>query len=187
MKCKGRLVTALVVGLSAGWIAPANATVINYVLSPDVSGTLAGGVTYEVSATFSWNSSTSVESNVSIVLTGAGSYAGTYTSTPAMITAVQSQVGDNQDICGQDGADAICLRFNDPLGTVPDTLEGVFAGDQAPNLDAPSTGAFLPDNGASAVLATTATVPEPSSIGLLAVGLLGCAFVLARWQRLPSA
>jgi hypothetical protein len=185
MKCKGRLVTALLVGLSAGWIAPANATVINYVLSPDVSGMLAGGVTYEVSATFSWNTSTSVESNVSIVLTGAGSYAGTYTSTPAMIAAVQSE-GYGLDICGQDGTDSICLGFDDPLGTVPDPLYGVYAGDQAPNLVTAATGYFFP-TGASAVLATTATVPEPASIGLLAIGLLGCAFVLARRQRLPSA
>jgi hypothetical protein len=201
MKTKGCLISATIVGLLAGWIAPANATIIDYTLSPDASGTLAGGVTYDVSATFSWDTSTSLESNVNIVLTGSGSYAGTYTSTPGIIAAMQLDPEDNQDICGQNGSDAVCLFFDNALGALPDTLDGVATNDEAPYVAVSPTGLFYSSNGAAAVLATSepmsppanqhpmsapANVPECSSISLLAVGLLGCAFILARQRRLPS-
>jgi len=196
MKTKGCLISATIVGLLAGWIAPANATIIDYTLSPDASGTLAGGVTYDVSATFSWDTSTSLESNVNIALTGSGSYAGTYTSTPGIIASMQLDPEDTQDVCGQNGSYVVCLFFDNSLGVATDALDGVGTNDEAPYVAVSPTGLFYSNNGAEAVAASPpanqfpmsapANVPECSSISLLAVGLLGCAFVLARRQRLPS-
>jgi hypothetical protein len=184
MKRQVRLLSVLAATLLfAGPLAPANATPVAYMLSPDVTGQLAGGVTYTVSATFDWDSTTNLESAVDIVLAGPGSYAGTYTADAAFIAEVQSAVPDNQDICGTDGPDATCLRFDDVVGSVvPDPLFGVFTGDDPSNLNAPATGQIVGAS-AAAVLAATTSVPEASSVSLLAGGLLGFALTMLMIRR----
>ncbi len=172
----------LIFAVAAGWLSQANATPVAYMLSTDVPGFTVNtdGDTYDVTAAFYWDSTTNLESNVDIILTGTGPEAGTYTSTPAIIAAVTADVPDNKDICGQNGSDAVCLRFVDVLGTVPDVLQIIAFGDQAPDLNAPATGLLNVTNGAEAVLASSSSVPEPTSLSLLGAGLIGGAVTSRR-------
>jgi hypothetical protein len=179
MKLKGRLLLALMSTLPMAWAASSQATPVAYMLSPDITGTGPAGFTYTVSATFDWDSVTNLESNVDIVVTGSGAYAGAYTDNPALILEVQATVPDNRDICGENTIGNVCLRFTDVVGTVPDPLQGVFFGNVPGNLTAPSTGSFAAT--ADAVLATPA--PEPATLSLLGAAIVGTSVLRRRKKQ----
>lgn len=71
--------------------APAFATPIDYYLSPyGTAATTLDSVTYTITASFAFDSATDLESLVDIMLSGSGSFAGTYLSDPTIIGSVHT-------------------------------------------------------------------------------------------------
>lgn len=168
----------------------ASATPIEYQFQ-DASVTLSA-VTYSVTGTFDFDAATDEQSNVSILLSGAGSYAGTYSATgplsdaaaPYLIESLSSTLGlQMETYFGSDFS----------FAGSPESLEVAAFYENSSGIVYPppvdvACGEPLACAGSSSAAAGTANpVPEPSSGALFgtATGL----FLFSRltmWRRLKS-
>jgi hypothetical protein len=147
------------------------ATPIDYVIAPGTTTTLNGD-TETISGSFTFDAATGTESIVSITLTGAAPFAGTYDqAAPAIPTNPLHSEIDTPFILGPVHVE---LRFASALDVSPDALTEVFF---FGNL---SDGCIRGEcvDGAPTGSATFAAVPEPGSLALLAVGLAGLGMAL---------
>jgi hypothetical protein len=167
--------------LTAGIGGRALATPINYEFS-GATVTFSPGEVTDITGTFTYDSATTKESNVDITLSGAVlaiPVNGTYTETPSAGTANASTLSAFDPAPTAAEVAFMVLSFDNPLAGVTDDLASVDVTDLPPLADPEWIWDSITVTG-SVVPLTTAT-PEPASIGLLGIAVLG--FVVARRRR----
>jgi len=158
---KPRLLCAALALTAASFAAPTlgHATPINYT----VSGTTdLAGDTETITGSFTFDTSNSTESNVTITLTGAAPFAGTYTRIAPFNTTLNSLIE------AQSTTAVLGILFVDFLNVSPDNIA---------ELEYQPTPGGIPTFDRSPTGSATFAVPEPASLPLLAMGLAGLGMV----------
>jgi hypothetical protein len=160
--------TTVLAAIAAVFTAPTlgHATPINYVFAPGTTITLVSG-TETITGSFTFDTATNTESNVSITLTGAAPFARTYDQTaPATVPLGNATIEAPDPLVEP----FIQLNFASPLNVSSDSLvSGVV---EVPRDGCLQDACFFSAHG-SAIAA-----PEPASLALLAVGLAGLGMVV---------
>jgi hypothetical protein len=162
------------------WLATAPgalATPFTYTFTSGASIVL-GGHTEAIAGSFTFDTTTATESAVSVTLSGASPYAGTYTSASTVVPQFAPTITALDSL-----SDLLELFFADPLQYSPDPLILVFwASFDEARMGRGETGTS--PIGAAVSPTAPAPVPEPASLALLAT-TLGI-FVLLRRRGKPA-
>lgn len=176
------LVSAGVGGVILLAAVNAQATPVSYVIDPGTSTNLGGDVE-TITGSFTFDTATDLESNVSITLTGLSPFAGTYIDNSTDRSQLQAD-GLAADACGTTGGhggggNSLCLRFTNPLSGGPtDPLSFVgYVAAGFPNDPATDFGTSVVGSASPGV----ATTPLPAALPLFATGL--GAMGLFGWRR----
>lgn len=162
------LILILLVGSSR-----AKADIDTYVFSSGTSTNLNGD-TEDITGGFTFDTTTDIATAVSITLTGASPYAGTYSNSSDTCSNPCTA------IFATSGVSTLFVHFDQGLGVSPDDLQST----EWSSSISPGFGSDGSPTGA-AVFASTSAVPEPSSVFLLVtmVAMLGLLRIIVRARR----
>ncbi len=151
-----QLALAVVTAVCLATAPGARATPLNYVFTSNASVVLAGD-TEAISGSFTFDTATITETNVTITLTGPSPFSGTYTQGPAF------DMGSNDEV----------LAGTSVYFSLPDMGIG-FAADlnvRSDPLVAVSVESAIGTGATSTMVTGAAVVPEPATLALLGAAL----------------
>jgi hypothetical protein len=158
----------------AGIDASAVASPIEYTFSGATATLGSPGQITDISGTFTYDSTTTMESNVDITLSGVvliPTVNGTYTETPSAGTADASTLSAFNPAPDPSEVAFMVLTFENPLAGVDDNIAMVDVTDLPPLADPELIYLSTTVTGFAAPVPTG--VPEPASMALLASALIG--------------
>jgi len=167
--------------LTAGISGSAFASPITYTFS-GATATFSPGDVTSITGTFTYDSATTMESNVDITLSGpvlAPTVNGTYTETPSAGTANASTLSAFNPSPSASEVAFMVLTFQNPLAGIADNLANVDVTDLPPLADPEWIWESTSVTGSVNPVSTP--TPEPASIGVVGIALIG--FVAARRRR----